>query len=108
MPFTTLLIAGIILAGFLISASLWSIRQAIRQGGLLRGTHVLCVMLLTASLMAMALQADTVLRLIGFALAFLGILAIYEESRWAKLMPLIYVLFALALVSGIPLPQAES
>ncbi len=96
------LLAGIVIAGGVFAATLWSTAQVFRQDGRLRSAHLGAVVLTIAGMTA--LQATWILgsQMIGGGLALVALCGLVLESGWNRVLPGFQVLFGGALATALP------
>ena len=97
------LLAGILVAAILFASVLWSFAQAFQRRGQIRVTYLALMALTVLGMATVTYRLDIPMRVAGVALIVAGALAIREETGSSRLLPMIQLLFGLALLLGLPL-----
>ena len=96
------LLAGIVIAGMVFAATLWSLAQIVRQKGQLRWAYVIVLIATLAAMTALSLES---FGLVTFTVAILcatAVFAMYADTGWNRILPLFQFVFGLALFMGLP------
>lgn len=96
------LLAGIVIAALLFSALLWSVYRAVTTTGRLRLHAGALAFFTVLGMVSISLNAPGMAILTGAGCAGMGAMGIWSETRWSKLMPLVQLLFGLALIARLP------
>ena len=97
------LLVGILLAATLFASVLWSLAQAFQRRGRLRNYHLALALLTIGGMATVSWALDVEMRLVGIGLLVFGALAVWAERGTSRLLPLIQLLFGLALLLGLPI-----
>lgn len=97
-----ILLAGIVIAGAMFAATLWSVVQIFRQTGRLRFAHVAVLAATLGAMSALSYESYALVRIAGAALTVTGGFAVYADIGWNRVLPLFQFAFGLALVMGLP------
>ncbi len=96
------LLGGIALAAFVFAALLWSIYRAVVTEGRMR---VVAILLSLTTLFGMATLSwlwVVPAQITGAALIVLGLMAIWTDPGWSKLLPFVQAIFGVVLIVGLP------
>ena len=96
------LMGGVLVGAGIFAATLFSVYQAAIKSGALRWSHVAAVVFTIFGAAAISLVAPFTGLLAGISLAIAGAAAFLLEKRWNKVLPLFQILFAMALIIGLP------
>ncbi len=96
------LLIGILGGAAIFAATLFSIYQAVVQSGRLQWAHIATVGLTLAGMGTITWLMPATTMVIGGVLALAALLAMLWEVRWNRLLPLFQLLFAFALITGLP------
>jgi len=96
------LLAGIALAAFLFSAFLWSIYRSVMTKGRARQVNIFLGIFTLLGLIAISNTWQILALSAGVPLAILSLVAIWYDKGWSKLLPLVQLLFGIALILGLP------
>ena len=102
------LLTGILIAACLFAATVWSLAQIFRQRGWLRIAHTATAG--TTLIIMFGLAQGWIMGpvLMSFPLLVASLGAAMLEAGWNKLLPLILLVFALALFIGIPFQGVDT
>ncbi len=96
------ILAGILIAATLFASVLWSFAQAFLSNGWLRNVYLVLVLLTVGGMATVSLGLNIEMRLAGGGLVILSAVAFYCERGSTRLLPMIQLLFGLALLLGLP------
>lgn len=96
------LLGGVLIGAAVFAAALFSAYQAVIRRGALRWAHLAALVLTLIGAATISLAAPFTAMLAGISLAFSGVAAFLLEVRWNKVLPLFQILFAVALILGLP------
>jgi len=97
------LFGGIVLAGALFAAFIWSGYQAVFARGRLRLAHLALVVLVLAGMLSLTWLWPLSARAAGGGLVLAGLAALGPEHGWARLLVVAQMLLGVVLISGLPL-----
>ena len=96
------LLAGIVIAGAIFAATLWSMAQIVRQNGKLRWAYVATLLSTLAAMSALSAESPALVTLTGALLCATAAFAIYADTGWNRVLPFFQFAFGLALMTGLP------
>ena len=96
------LLGGVLVGAGIFAATLFSVYQAMINRGALRWSHIAAVVFTIFGAAAISLIAPFTALLSGISLSIAAAAAFLLESRWNKLLSLFQLLFAMALILGLP------
>ncbi len=96
------LLGGILIGAGLFAATIFSIYQSVVKSSWLKYAHILAVLLTLIGAASISLISPFTALLAGISLAIVAVITFLMEKRWNKLLALFQLLFALALVLGLP------
>ncbi|MEM9011786.1 MAG: hypothetical protein AAGE18_11195 [Pseudomonadota bacterium] len=99
------LLAGIVIAVGVFGATLWSFAQILLARGALRWTHGLSLLATIAGMAAITLVSPPAALAAGAALVLSAAVAGWLERRWTRLLPILQIVFGLALATGLPFAE---
>jgi hypothetical protein len=96
------LMAGVVIAGALFAATIFSLVQSFRQDGSLRWAHVATLAGTLAGMATLSSQRHDLAMVVGAFLIAAGLWAVVRESGWNRVLPLFQAFFGVILVLGLP------
>lgn len=93
---------GVLVGAGLFAATLFSVYQAAIKRSWLRFTHIAAVALTVIGAASISLVAPFTALLAGISLVIVAVIVFLLEVRWNKLLALFQILFAIALILGLP------
>lgn len=101
MTIVTLLL-GILLAAALFASFIWSGYQAFFASGWLRHAHAVLALSVLAGAATLSLLLPVTGQITGAMLVVAGLVAIWHDRAWAKLLVAVQIIFGGLLISGLP------
>ncbi|MGR3571271.1 hypothetical protein [Brevirhabdus sp.] len=95
-------LVGVFLAALLLASLIFSVVRIFLTTGLLEVAHIATALLIVLGAVAVTMTLRNPAVFIGSALAFSAAVALLLEKGWNRVLPLIAVLFAAALMTGLP------
>ncbi len=95
-------LGGVALAAFLFSALLWSIYRAVVTSGFRRQVAIFLSLNTVFGMIALTMLWQIPAQVAGGGLIALGLIAVWTDPGWSKLLPFIQVLFGAVLIVGLP------
>lgn len=96
------LLGGIIIAALVFSALLWSLYRTVTTQGRMRLNAGLLAFSTLMGMATISLDAPSLAVFAGGACLSFGLVGIWTEARWSKLLPFAQTLFGLALIARLP------
>ena len=96
------LLGGVLIGAGLFAATLFSIYQAAIKSSWFRWAHLAAVILTIMGAASISLVAPLTGFLAGVSLLICGTVVFLLEHRWNKLLALFQIIFAIALILGLP------
>lgn len=93
---------GVMIAGCVFAALLWSGYRSYTATGGLRIAHIGLVVLTLGGLTALTIKAVALSNVAGLLLAGFSIAAVFLERGWSRIIPGMLLIFASALIAGLP------
>ncbi len=99
------LLIGLTLIFPIFAAFIWSAAQAFRQTGWLQYTHGASAALTLLGMATISYKIEPAAQFAGLLLGTAAGIAIWQESGWSKLFPIVILLLAVVLILKIPFVQ---
>ncbi len=96
------LFGGVLVGTGVFAALLWSFYQAALQRGALQVAHIGAALFTLAGMGSLSMASPVLAQVNGVALLGFALAAIGFESGWNRALPLFQLIFALALILGLP------
>ena len=96
------LLGGIVVAGGVFAALLWSVFQGITKRGALQWAHIASAVLSVSGMATLSMVAPMLALAVGVVLAVTSTTVLFLEAGWNRVLPTFQLAFAIILILGLP------
>lgn len=96
------LLIGIVIAAAIFASLLWSIYRGTTTVGMTRSVALLLSFDTVLAMGAISFNSPNLGSFFGGCLVTLGVISIWLDQGWSRLLPLVQVIFGIVLILGLP------
>lgn len=96
------LLIGILIAVGIFGATLFSLHQAVTTTAIRRYANILCIACVIGAMASISNIYPVLAQIFGVILTFSACLVIVKTPGWNRILPVILLVFAIALVMKLP------